>query len=208
MDDINLKLRVKYGQKTHTTHIVDWQETTVIFEAPMAGRDHVILPHNVPIKVIFVSKVALFHTQFTITKNYSEQGKLYYVADITAPLEKKQQREFYRLDILLDVQYELITYEHDATKILSSGQGTCVNISLGGMCLVCDEQLHAKDKLSLSFSLAEKALTFIGEVLFMGEKTEQGNYSHRIRFVDLDVADVNLLNRLIFTVQRQQIRRS
>ena len=41
----------------------------------------------------------------------------------------------------------------------------------------------------------------------MGEKTDQGNYSHRIQFVDLDEADINLLNRLIFTLQRKQIKR-
>lgn len=208
MEDINLKLRVTYGQKTYTTHIADWQKTKLTFEAPMSGTEHIILPHHLAINVIFVSKVGLFHTKVTITKNYSKDDNLYYIADITAPLEKKQQRAFYRLDILLDVQYEQITYENDEIKILSSGQGTCVNISLGGMCLVCDEQLHAKDKLSLSFSLADQPLTFIGEVLYMGEKTEKNNYSHRIRFADLDAADVNLLNRLIFTVQREQIRRS
>ena len=207
MEDVNLKLRVTYGQKTYTTHVVDWQKTTIIFEAPMTSNDHIILPHHLPIDVIFVSKVGLFHTRVSITKNYAKDDKLYYVADITVPLEKKQQRQYFRLDVVVDIQYDQITYEKDELKILSSGKGTCINISLGGMCLLCNEQLHAKDKLSLSFSLADEALNFIGEVLYMGEKTDQGNYSHRIQFVDLDEADINLLNRLIFTLQRKQIKR-
>lgn len=208
MNDINLKIRVTYKQKTYTTHIIEWKEKVIIFEAPMTVRDYVILPHNIPIHANFVSKVALFETQLSISKSYSDQDKLYYVAEIMAPLEKKQQRGAFRLDILLDVRYDVITYENNSTNILSSSQGTCVNISIGGMCLVSKEQLQAKDKLALSFTLAEKPLTFLGEVLYIGEKNEQGQYVHRIRFIDLDAADMNQLNRLIFTVQREQIRRS
>ena len=207
MEDINLKIRITYNQRTYTTHPIEWKNKTIIFESPMTGVDNVILPHNLPLNIIFVSKIALFYSKITISKSYSQENKLYYVAEITAPLLKKQQRESFRLDVLIDAQYDVMTYENNIPKVECSDFGTCVNISIGGMCLVSSKQLHAKDQLMISFTLAGVPLTFGGEVLFMGEKTEQGNFSHRIRFVDLDAADINQLNRLIFTIQRQQIKR-
>ena len=207
MNDINLTIRLIYNEKTYSTHLIEWTDTIVIFEAPMEGIQDVLLPKNLPLDVILVSKIALFHTTFSICKNYRQENKLYYVAEITTPIEKRQQREAFRLDVTLDVQYDLLVSGGQSLETPVSGNGICLNISLGGMCLVSDYQFHSKDQLQLSFVLNEVSLTFLGEILYLGEKTEQDNYSHRIRFLDLDAADTNLLNRLIFEKQRLQLKR-
>ena len=50
MDDINLTVRLVYNEKTYSTHLVEWTDTIVIFEAPMQGIDDVILPKDLPLK--------------------------------------------------------------------------------------------------------------------------------------------------------------
>ena len=206
MSDMNLTIRLNYQQNTYLTRLVDWSESIVIFEAPMRGIDDVILPRETNLDVILVSKVGLFYTTFFIQKNYRQDNKLYYVAQISSAIVKKQQREAFRLDILLDVQYSLIPKNDEITNPIQSMDGTCVNISLGGMCLVCDQQFHTNDQLNLSFLLMDTLLQFKGEVLYLGEKTEQARYAHRIRFIDLKFSDIELLNRLIFEKQRLQLR--
>lgn len=206
MEDTKLTVRLTYNHHTYSSHLIEWTDSTVIFEAPMRGTDDVIIPNHAAINATLVSKAGLFHTTFTISRNYRQNNILFYVATITSPIIKKQQREAFRLDVLLDVHFDIIASENDKLQLPLSGQGTCVNISVGGMCLTCDRQLHAKDQLQLSFTLVDTPLIYVGEVLFLGERIEQGYYSHRIRFVGLDAADTNQLNRLIFTKQRQHLK--
>lgn len=207
IDDINLSLRLKYNGQTYLTKPVDWLEQNITFEAPMKELDYVILPKDTLLSVILVSKSALFHTMFRITRNYRKNNSLYYVAEIIAPITKKQQREAFRLEVILDVTYQLLSSnDTHQTSDMIQGKGTCLNISVGGMCLCCDHQFHAKEHIRLDFTLVETPLSFIGEVLFLGEKTESGGYHHRIRFLDIDTPKSNLLNQLIFEKQRQQLR--
>ena len=207
IDDINLSLRLKYNGQTYLTKPVDWLEQNITFEAPMKELDYVILPKDTLLSVILVSKSALFHTMFRITKNYRKNNSLYYVAEIIAPITKKQQREAFRLEVILDVTYQLLSSnDTHQTSDKIQGKGTLLNISVGGMCLCCDHQFHAKEHIRLDFTLVETPLSFIGEVLFLGEKTESGSYHHRIRFLDIDTPKSNLLNQLIFEKQRHQLR--
>lgn len=207
MDDINLSLRLTYNDETYLTKPVEWVEHTIIFEAPMKGLDYVILANDTLLSVILVSKSALFHTMFRILKKYRKNKSLYYIAEITSPIVKKQQREAFRLEVVLDVNYELLS--SNAARQTSDkiqGKGTCLNISAGGMCLCSDHQFHGNEHLKLDFTFVETPLSFIGEVLFLGEKTESGSYSHRIRFLNVDTPKSNLLNQLIFEKQRLQLK--
>lgn len=206
IEDINLAIRLKYGQQTYITRIIEWTESIVIFEAPIHETEDVMIPQGLSLEAVLVSKLALFHTTFLIQKSYRQENKLYYVAEIISPIIKRQQREAFRLDVILDVQYELLSTTNVPAKAIYSNKGTCINISLGGMCLVSDQQFHTKDQLALSFSLVDIPLQFRGAVLFLGEKTDQGNYVHRIRFINLSKTDENQLSRLIFEKQRLQLK--
>lgn len=207
MADINLRLQISYNNTTYTTHLVEWINSTIIFEAPLQGIDDVILPINISLSANFISKLALFHTHFKIIKRHKLNNILYYTAEITSPLIKKQRRSAFRLDTLLDISYDVLeTTDHN--KIIHSCKGTCLNLSLGGMCLGSHEQLHTDTHINLYFSLLDVPLVFKGRVLSLGELTEQGNYKHHIRFVDLESSNIERLNRLIFEKQRLQLKHS
>lgn len=208
MEDINFSLRLTYQQQQYVTKPAEWIEDVIILEAPMKGPDYILLPTNTVLDVTLVCRTALFHTKLRIIKNHRKNESLYYMAEIIEPLVKKQQREAFRLNVLLDVNYHTLPID-DFTPSPSGtleGKGTCLNISTGGMCLACKHQLRGKDKIQLDFSLVDEPLTLTGEILFLGEPTEVGTYTHRIRFTSLDSVTTNHLNRLIFKKQRLQLR--
>lgn len=210
MEDMNLTLRLTSNDQTHTTKLVEWVEDILIFEAPMSQLDYIIYPKNANLQLIFVSKSALFSSDLLITKSYRKNTSLYYVAKIISPIVKKQQRESFRLDVVMDVVYQLLpTDDFDESLLfedLPPKKATCINISIGGMCINCDDQLHSGDHLTLSFKLVDTPLTLTGEILFTGTRTEVGTYTHRIKFYGLSNSESNLLNRLIFEKQRMQLK--
>lgn len=206
MEDMNLTLRLIANDITYLTKPADWSDDALIFEAPMTGLDYVIFLDNTVINAIFVSKTGLFQATLRITSKYRKDTNLYYTAEIISPLVKRQQRADFRLEVILDTQYQLfITHPKPDTDLLK-GRGVCLNISVGGMCLSTPHQFRAKDLIKLDFTLIQTPLSIVGEVLYLGEHTESGNYTHRIRFVDMDKQKSNLLRQLIFQKQRLQLK--
>lgn len=204
MDTSNLSLGITHHNHTYTAQLIDWIDSTIVFEILSSEGHTLILSNGTNLNVTFISKAVLFHTGLTVTKCSRENNLVYYFAEINSPIIKQQKRNAFRLDVLLDVQYNVLS---DDDHILKSNKGTCVNISIGGMCLLSKEALEPKDKLYLSFSLSNKSLSFNAEVLCVDKPNEQGQYIHHIHFLDLD-DDIEQLNKLIFEKQRLQLKRS
>ena len=211
MDDMNLTLRLSYLNNTYVTKPIEWVERLLIFEAPISKLDWVIYPQDATIEMIFVSKLALFHSTLRIVKSYRKGNSLFYVGEITSTITKKQQREHFRLDVTFNTNYQLLP-EDETESIeyseLPSEKGVCVNISTGGMCLNTNLQLKTNQHVMLMFDFVNTEFVLKGKVLGLGEMNGVGYYSHRVQFQDLDVADTNLLTRLIFEKQRAMIKQS
>lgn len=209
MDDINLTLRLSYNESSDMTKPAEWEDTKIIFEAPMRGLDYVIYAKDTLLESVFVSKNALFTCLIRIVKNYRQDQTLYYVGEIVSPLEKKQQREAFRLDVVLPLNYQVLpeVMTDVVLKDLPTYSGTCLNISIGGMCLNTDSKLEGGSQVRLNFSFLDTPFTFYGQVLTSGERTEIGNYTHRVRFLNVDKNALDDLNRLIFKKQQMQLKR-
>lgn len=204
LSDINLSLRVTYDKNTYITKIVDWQEDIITFFAPMDKTDWVILPHAVTLDLCFISKKALYMTTIQILGKYTSKQKLYYNAVISSPLEKKQQRQYFRLDVLMNVNYKVLPEDISSVDLntLEFHRGTTVNISVGGLCLVSDQKMNRGDKLYMEFKFLDTDFQLMGELLNIGEQNNVGTYNHRVQFISLSRREENLLSTLIFKKQR------
>lgn len=207
LGDPQLMISIHYQDRSYSTHLIAWNETLVIFESPMQGTDDVILPIDMPLKSYFISRNARYETTFVLTKSQRKDGQLFYVADIATPIVKVQQRQSYRLEILLDVTYDLLDLESPDFAVLCSGSGTCLNISTGGMCLVTELAFASNDQLEVTFKLDNVLFTFIAEVIRDGSLNNKGTYTHGLKFINPDKTDVEKLSRIIFDRQRAQMKR-
>lgn len=204
LSDINLSLRITYNNNTYITKIVDWQDDIISFFAPMDKTDWVILPHAVSLDLCFISKKALYMTTIQILGKYMVKQTLHYNAIITAPIEKRQQRQYFRLDVLMNVQYKIFPEDKVSVDLetLTAHRGTIVNISVGGLCLVTDQKMNRGDKIYMEFKFLDTDLKLTGLVLNIGEQNNVGTYNHRVQFLELTRQDENLLSGLIFKKQR------
>jgi len=204
LEDINLTLRIITKDKTYITKLVDWPGEKFIFAAPLDKLDWVLFEREKIVKITFISKTGIFSSNVKILNRYRKNKVLFYSAVLVTPLIKQQQRQYFRLDVLIALTYKLLPKDSEDYNLddLTQEKGTGVNISIGGMLLVSDKQLHKGDKLIINFDFMNIPIEILGELLFKGDKTAACNYSHRISFLNPDNNIKNLLSRLIFEKQR------
>lgn len=203
LNDMNLTIRLTVGETTYITKLVEWSTYRFIIEAPLDKLDWVLFEDDTKAKVSFVTKTAIFGANSMIRRRYRKPNTLYYVVELSSPLERKQQRQHFRLDVLLNMEYRVFPKDEDTSiEEIPYEPATGVNISLGGMCMTADKQLFKEDKLQMRVDFLEKSFSLVGKVLMPGEKILSGRYMHRIQFKDMDAKTQSLLNRLIFEKQR------
>lgn len=204
LDDMNLKLRVITKDKTYITKLIDWPGEKFIFAAPLHKLDWVLFEKDKIVQIAFVTKAAIFIAKVQILNRYRKNDLLFYGAVLLDPLIKQQQRQYFRLDVLLEATYKRLPQDSTDYSIdeIPLNKGTCVNISIGGLCLVSSEQLPKDEKVIINLNFMNNPLELPGSVIFIGEKNAVGNYVHRIKFEKIDTHIKNLLNKLIFEKQR------
>lgn len=206
--DLNLSLRINDGQKQYRTHLLDWEDDEILFEAPLYQRDWVLFLIPSMLDVTICTKNALYCTSLELLDKCRVGDVLQYRSRIASPLEKIQNRAHFRLDVMLPLTYTLISDPIDHSIVpqdTTCYDATTTNLSAGGLCMVCKNQLKAKTGLSITLTFLDQCIHLTGSVLVNGEQIPTGFYSHRIRFNDLDATTENLLIKLIFEKQRMML---
>lgn len=210
LKDMNFSLRfTDENDVTYTTCVHKWTDDEVIFAAPIHQRDWVLFMLPTVVESCFITRKAIYMTTLTITERRIKDEVMYYKATITSPLVKKQQREHFRLETLTTLNYCPIplTLSPDTDPdTLPHIPGTTLNISVGGMCMVSNAPLEDNQTVWIYLDFLGTNFMFKSKVLGRSSRNENGTYSHRIRFEDLDSKTENLLSRLIFEKQRQLMR--
>ncbi|MGL4345196.1 MAG: flagellar brake protein [Cellulosilyticaceae bacterium] len=208
--DLNLSLRIQDGEKFHKTRILKWDKDQIIFDAPLFQRDWVLFPVPCTLEVSILTKNALYMTTLDIFDKRRKGDGLQYKSRIASPIEKKQQRSHFRLNVTLPVTYTLIpdhVNQHSNAPDQTVYDAISTNISAGGLCMVCKHQLKAETGVYLKLQFLDQSLDLTGTVLIDGDQIPTGFYSHRIRFNGLDTSTENLLSKLILEKQRLMLAR-
>lgn len=209
LKDINLKIRlIDESEKNYVTTLLKWDDTTLTFAAPLYQRDWVIFAPSSQFECCFISKDSLYMTRIQLIRSNRTDTGLFYKASIIRPLEKKQQRSHFRLELLLDIYYAVLTNDKgEQLENIMKKSGACVNISAGGICIVSDDQLDSNQHLAIYFSFMGHDFVIPGKVLHKSLKNVNGTYTSRIQFQHLDSKNEHLLTKLIFEKQRMLMRK-
>lgn len=208
LKDINLKIRLKdENDKSYITTILKWEGTVLTFSAPLYQRDWVIFPLDSQLECCFVTKSSIYMAQIKIIRTRRTDTELFYKAEIISVLEKQQQRAHFRVDLLLDIYYAVLTNgDGEQLEGVVKKTGTCVNLSVGGMCMVSPEALEKNQHLAIYLNFLDHNFVIPGKIISNSSKNENGTFTHRIQFYHSDIKKENLLGKLIFEKQRMLIK--
>lgn len=204
-NDINLSMRIiDEKEASHLTRIIQWEDKNIHFFAPILKGDFVLYAVGDILEVHFITNSGIYHTHIKITSKTRKNGNLFYEGDVHAPIIRKQQREYFRLSTLLNLNFSLLLPETPANHIhtLPKIAGISTNISAGGLCILSEAQLNINDIIYIYLEFLSTPIEVVGKVLTVSEKNELGKYTYRIRFEDLSTATRDLITKLIFEKQR------
>ena len=98
-------------------------------------------------------------------------------------LERQQRRSHYRLDCMLDIEWQIARHEHLMRSL-------AVNISGGGISFICENLLPQKTKLNIRVNLENREIQAIGEVLYCEKKPgREIQYCVAVKFTKISSAD-------------------
>jgi len=204
MDDINASARIIVEgkeEKTYITRIIDWNQDNITFHAPLILGDYVRLLHDYIYPFVITTKMCVYMTSVKIVGfSKNKQGHFYYNGVIMSPLERNQQREYFRLDWVEPFQYS-------TEKSEGLQKASTLDLSVGGLRMASDKKISRNDSIHIEITLLDTPFILEGVVLEELEKNLADLYVYRVQFHTLSQDKENLLGQLIMRRQRDMLKR-
>lgn len=208
-------------RKTYRTKVFDvLSEDQLEIMMPIEKGKVILLPVDGQFDLCFYTVKGLYQCYARILDRYKSNNVYIVVAELTSKLQKRQRREFYRLDCALEVKFRVLDeQEADAAerglfkpKLIDGASfqtGIVADISGGGMRFTAESRYDAGTLLYCTYNLAikniEKPYRLVGRVVRSQELEKRpGVFENRIQYVNIDVDDREEIIKYIFEEERRQ----
>lgn len=209
------------SQKTYRTKVFDvLSEDQLEIMMPLEKGKVILLPVDGQFNLCFYTEKGLHQCYARILDRYKSNNVYIAVAELTSNLQKRQRREFYRLDCALEMMFRPLEKEEaDAAEngffkprivdYSSFQTGVAVDISGGGMRFTAQTRYDTGTLLccicTLTMKNIEKRYYLVGRVIHSQELEKRpGVYENRIQYVNIDVDDREEIIKYIFEEERRQ----
>lgn len=216
------ELNQNMGKKTYKSQIYDIvSEDQIKVAMPMEQGKVILLPVDGEYNVCFYTQTGLYQCLGRIIDRYKSDNVFVLVVELTTDLRKYQRREYYRLNCVLDMKSREVT-EGDVGMFservrfvdtdITFNNGIVVDISGGGARFISRVRYPQGTNILFVFSLyvsgSLNEYKLIGKVL-LSERLENrdGEYEHRIQFVNIMNDDRESIIRYIFEEERKNRHR-
>lgn len=209
-------------RKTYKSQVFDIEsEDRIKVAMPMEQGKVILLPVDMEYNLCFYTPNGLFQCLGRVAERYKSDRIFILVMELTTDIRRYQRREYYRLNCVLDMKSTMIS-EKDVESMsehvefidtdLTFDNGTMVDISGGGARFISRVRYPKDSHIVFTFSLfVNDTLTdykLTGKVLLSQEiQGREGQYEHRIMFVNIMNDDRESIIKYIFEEERKIRRR-
>jgi len=216
------KLNDAVEKKTYKSQVFDVEsEDRIKIAMPMEQGRVILLPVDEEFNLCFYTPSGLYQCLGRVADRYKTDKIFVLVMELTTDIRKYQRREYYRLNCVLDMKSTMINQKdvsqfsekvHFIDTDLIFDNGTMVDISGGGARFISKVRYPKDSNILFTFSLfVNDALTtykLLGKILVSQEiQGREGEYEHRIMFVNIMNDDRESIIKYIFEEERKIRRR-
>lgn len=193
-------------KKEFVSQIVNIQEEYVDILIPIYKKRDVHLKQGSLLKLVVMKEDAIYELKTVLSEKLFGSIPLLRLKGISE-INKIQRRDYYRLRIFREIEVRQIIDKNEK-KYGESFKGNLQDISSGGLMFSTKEQFDEKDLLEFTLDLNDHKMVVLGIVVRRNlNESYRSPYSYGIKYVDLNMADRNAINRFIFEEQRRLIKK-
>lgn len=209
-------------RKTYRSQVFDLEsEDRIKVAMPMEQGRVILLPVDEEFNLCFYTPNGLFQCLGRVADRYKSDKIFVLVMELTTDIRRYQRREYYRLNCVLDMKSTMINQKdvssfsekvHFIDTDLTFDNGTMVDISGGGARFISKVRYPKDCNILFAFNLyvsdAIQEYKLLGKVLLSQEiEGREGEYEHRIMFVNIMNDDRESIIKYIFEEERKIRRR-
>ena len=209
-------------KKMYKSQVFDFEsEDRIKIAMPMEQGRLILLPVDEEYNLCFYTPNGLYQCIGRVADRYKSDNIFVLVMDLVTDLRRYQRREYYRLNCVLDMKSTMINQQdvsslsekvHFIDTDLTFDNGTMVDISGGGARFISRVKYPKDCNILFAFDLfVNDRLTsykLLGKVLLSQEiEGRNGEYEHRIMFVNIMNDDRESIIKYIFEEERKIRRR-
>lgn len=209
-------------RKTYRSQVFDIEsEDRIKVAMPMEQGKLILLPVDEEFNLCFYTPSGLYQCLGRVAERYKSDNVYVLVMDLTTDIRKYQRREYYRLNCVISMKSTMINQSdvasysekvHFIDTDLTFDNGTMVDISGGGARFISNIKYPKDSNILFTFDLfVNDALTsykLLGKILLSQEiQGREGEYEHRIMFVNIMNDDRESIIKYIFEEERKIRRR-
>ncbi|MDD4296276.1 MAG: PilZ domain-containing protein [Ruminiclostridium sp.] len=179
-----------------------------IYAPIFQGNIYPITP-KMQMDVIFSKgKYTYLFTAEAIERVYEDNIALLYIKPISA-IEKVERRSFFRMELQLEIQYrtfKLLLPDNEMRGAFI--KSITRDISGGGVCLICEENLGEGTYIEAFLEL-DTRVRFVGVVVRSLEAKNRGVFTYEtgVKFVRIENKDREQIISYVFKIQRERLKK-
>lgn len=190
-NDENLRIRIRYRGHIYTSYVESIENKYIVFLRPSDELTIVRFSENSIMKVELISRNEIYTTEISIVGKLMKDDKLYYKAELCAPLYESSKRKSYRLPIIIDMSYTILPMESQRYT------GNTLDISTGGMLIETEQLINKGKEINLSIDLDGKTYLIKSMILNKISNYRNGTYLYNIKFTTIKSRHKNDIDRFI-----------
>lgn len=223
-DKIDIRLLYQNNGKTYKSSVFDFLEDNLMEIAMPTEKGKMVLFNvDVECQLFFYTSKGLYTCDACVEKRYKKNDFFLLGVRLNGRLKKYQQREFFRIDSMVDLVYysapkevlELRTVEEYLHMIespkyhLEKQVAVTKDISGGGIRFTAKKPLeigsYILTVIHLSNNKIDKIFYLPGEIVFcesISEEDTQENWLIRVKWIFHDLKDRDLIVKFVFEEDR------
>lgn len=202
---VNDRVEVINDEKTYKALIMDLQEDFLQINVPVCDGEYLMLHSKEKIELnSYLENGGCYNFNAEVISRGMEENIVYYRLSKPFNIRKIQRRNFFRVQLIEDIEYKKITnIQEEEFDNLPYKNAIMVDLSAGGLRFKVRDEITKDDLLLVKVKLSEIELLLQCDIVRIEDTLDKEKLCG-LRFTDISGAQSELIVKELFKIMRKQ----
>lgn len=203
--EVNTKLEVEGEKKGYKSIVLDVSDDNFTINIPVADGEYMLLHVGETIEInCYLENGKCYNFFSEVIGKGRERNILYYRLSSPFNVRKIQRRNFFRVSVIKELRYKIITgLTDEEIDNLEYKNTIVIDLSGGGVKIKIKEKVQKGDRLQIRLNVKDTEMQLTGEIVRI-EYTEDKEKLCGIKFTDISDLQSDKIIEELFCIMRKQ----